>query len=93
MPNRLQGGLTERGAALSKSFTLARPAPCVAGRAGFSHIPDEQMKRIMKAAVDAMYRLLWQQKRDPDAYRRSLALGARYTHQWDDPEIKARNRP
>lgn len=53
-----------------------------------SHITDEEMKRIMKAAVNAMYRLLWQREHDPEAYQESLALGERYTLRWDDPEVK-----
>lgn len=59
----------------------------------FSRISDAEMKRIMKAAVNAMYRLLWQREHDPDAYAQSLALGERYTHQWDDPEARTPNRP
>ncbi len=40
---------------------------------------DEEMKRIMKAAVNAMYRLLWQRGHDPEAYLKSLGFGERYT--------------
>ena len=53
----------------------------------FSHISNDEMKRIMKAAVNAMYRLLWQRDHDPEAYLKSLTLGERYTLRWDDPEI------
>ena len=45
------------------------------------------MKRLMKAAVNAMYRLLWDRQHDPEAYSKSLQLGERYTRHWDDPEI------
>jgi hypothetical protein len=44
------------------------------------------MKRIMKAAVNKVYSLLWQRENDSEAYAKSLALGARYTERWDDPE-------
>jgi hypothetical protein len=44
------------------------------------------MKRIMKAAVNKVYSLLWQPENDSEAYAKSLALGARYTERWDDPE-------
>jgi hypothetical protein len=46
------------------------------------------MKVIMKAAVDTLYRLLWQRDCDPVAYKENLALGRRYTLHWDDPELK-----
>jgi hypothetical protein len=58
------------------------------GKPEFSHISDDEIKRIMKAAVNAMYRLLWQRDHDPEAYLKSLTLGERYTHRWDDPEIE-----
>jgi len=59
-----------------------------AGRPEFSHVSDEEMKRIMKAAVNAMYRLLWQRDHDPEAYLKSLAFGERHTQKWGDPEIE-----
>ncbi|MGC2213874.1 MAG: hypothetical protein WA602_11780 [Silvibacterium sp.] len=59
-----------------------------ADKSEVSHVSDDEMKRIMKAAVDTMYRLLWQRDHDPEAYLKSLALGERYTHRWDDPEIE-----
>jgi hypothetical protein len=62
--------------------------PCVASNdnRAISHISDEEMKRIMKAAVNKVYSLLWQRENDSEAYAKSLALGARYTERWDDPE-------
>jgi hypothetical protein len=44
------------------------------------------MKKIMKAAVNKVYSLLWQRENDSEAYGKSLVLGARYTQRWDDPE-------
>jgi hypothetical protein len=44
------------------------------------------MKRIMKAAVNTVYSLLWKKDNDSEAYAKSLVLGARYTQRWDDPE-------
>jgi hypothetical protein len=61
------------------------------GRSEFSHINDEEMKRTMKAAVNALYRLLWQRDHDPEAYLKSLLLGERYTRQWEDPEVEIPN--
>jgi hypothetical protein len=58
------------------------------GKSEISHISDDEMKRMMKAAVNAVYRLLWQRDHDPEAYLKSLTLGERYAHRWDDPEIE-----
>ena len=68
--------------------------PCVgcSGNSEISHITDEQMKAIMKSAVDTLYRLLWQRECDPVAYNENLALGRRYTQHWDDPALKRRTR-
>ena len=55
-------------------------------KSGDLHISDEEMKRIMKAAVNKVYSLLWQRKNDREAYAKSLALGARYTQRLDDAE-------
>jgi hypothetical protein len=65
-----------------------RPCAACAGRQEISHISDEEMKAMMKSAVDTLYRLLWQRENDPAAYLENLALGERYTMQWDDPELK-----
>lgn len=51
------------------------------------------MKRIMKSAVNLMYRLLWQRDHDPDAYLKSLTLGERYTLRWDHPEMEEPRLP
>ena len=61
------------------------------GKSDISHISDEEMKRLMKSAVNALYRLLWMREHDPRSYDEQLALGRRYTLHWDDPELtKAR---
>lgn len=58
------------------------------GNADVSHISDEEMKRLMKAAVDALYRLLWLREHDPQQYAEQLAFGRRHTLRWDEPEIR-----
>jgi hypothetical protein len=58
------------------------------GKADVSHISDDEMKAIMKSAVDALYRLLWKRDHDRRDYQESLALGRRFTLHWDDPELK-----
>jgi hypothetical protein len=37
-----------------------RLCPECSGRPEYSHISDEEIRAVMKAAVDSMYRLLWQ---------------------------------
>ena len=60
--------------------------PTCSADGAYSRISDEEMKGIMKAAVNAVYSLLWKKENDSEAYAKSLALGARYTERWDNPE-------
>ena len=69
-----------------------RPCAVCSGNREISHISDEEMKAIMKSAVNILYRLLWLRDCDPDAYNEKLALGRRFTLHWDDPELKAPTR-
>ena len=64
--------------------------PTCCDRPEFSHISDDEIKTVMKAAVDALYRLLWQREYDPKKYQRNIAFGLRYTKNWDDPELRSR---
>jgi hypothetical protein len=57
---------------------------CSADR-GYSRISDEEMKGIMKAAVNTVYSLLWKKENNGEAYAKSIVLGAQYTERWDDP--------
>jgi hypothetical protein len=52
-----------------------KPCSVCSGRPEVSHISDDEMKVVMKSAVDAMYRLLWQRDYDPAAYNETLAFG------------------
>ena len=63
-----------------------KPCPTCSADSGYSRISQEEMKGIMKAAVNTVYSLLWKKDNDSEAYAKSLALGARYTQHWDDPE-------
>ena len=69
-----------------------RPCTVCSGNAEISRISDEEMKAIMKSAVNTLYRLLWQRDCDPHAYNEKLALGRRFTLHWDDPELKEPTR-
>ena len=63
--------------------------PTCSGRPEFSRISDEELKTIMKSAVDTLYRLLWQREYDPEKYQLNVALGLRYAKHWDDPELRS----
>ena len=63
-----------------------RACPTCSVDSGYSRISDEEMKGIMKAALNTVYSLLWKKENDSEAFAKSLVLGARYTQRWDDPE-------
>ena len=69
-------------------------SPCAvcSGRPDISHISNEEMRAVIKSAVNALYHLLWQRDHDPAAYNENLALGRRYTTDWDAPELKMPTR-
>ncbi len=69
-----------------------KPCAVCGGKPEVSHISDDEMKVVMKSAVDALYRLLWQRDCDPVAYNEALAFGRRHTIHWDDPELKKPTR-
>jgi hypothetical protein len=52
----------------------------------YSHITDDEMKALMKSAVNRMYALLCLKNSDPAGYEKQIAFGARYTANWDAPE-------
>jgi hypothetical protein len=62
------------------------PCPTCNGKGGYSRISDDEIKLIMKNAVNRVYSLLRLKTDDPDAYARQLAYGERCTLNWDDPE-------
>ena len=69
-----------------------KPCAVCSGKSEVSHISDDEMKGLMKAAVDNLYRLLWQRDYDPVAYNESLAFGRRQTLHWAAPELKKPRR-
>ncbi len=69
-----------------------KPCPVCSGKADVSHVSDDEMKAVMKSAVDTLYRLLWQRDYDPAAYREALAFGRRNTLQWNDPDLQKLSR-
>jgi hypothetical protein len=69
-----------------EALHAGKPCPTCSADNGYSRISQEEMKGIMKAAVNTVYSLLWKRNNDSEAYAKSLVLGARYTQRWDDPE-------
>ena len=59
--------------------------PICAGKPEYSHITQDEMRNIMKQAVDKLYNLLWLKQNDPEKYGRTLEHGDRFTRLWDDP--------
>ena len=64
-----------------------KTCPTCDGKPEYSHITQADMKNIMKAAVDIMYKLLWLKRNDPEKYTATLELGDLYTSSWDDPRV------
>lgn len=62
------------------------PCPVCNGKPEFSRISDEEMKLIMKNAVNRVYALLCLKSCDPDGYAEQIAFAQRYTARWDDPD-------
>ncbi len=69
-----------------EDWHAGKTCPTCSADNAYSRISDEEMKGIMKAAVNTVYSLLWKKDNDSEAYSKSLVLGARYTQRWDDPE-------
>ena len=49
------------------------------------NITQTEMKKIMKKAVDTVYKLLWLKQNDPEKYEATLEFGNRYTRFWEEP--------
>jgi hypothetical protein len=59
--------------------------PTCGGNPEYSHITQEEMRSIMKSAVDHIYTYLLLKENDKAAYEVLLSLGERYTREWDEP--------
>jgi hypothetical protein len=79
------GHQTSKNPRFGTAVHAGRPCPTCTGNAGFSRITDEEMKVIMKNAVDRLYALLVLKLEQPSEYERKIQFGERYTTKWDDP--------
>jgi hypothetical protein len=59
--------------------------PTCTGKPEYSHITQNEMRMIMRNAVDHMYRLLSLKENDPGKYEATIDFGPQYTKTWDDP--------
>jgi hypothetical protein len=62
-----------------------RECPTCAGKAEYSHITQDEMKRIMKRAVDKVYALLWIRTYHPEIFQHVVRTGSLYAPGWDLP--------
>ena len=64
-----------------------KACPSCTGQPGYSRISDEEMKRIMKNAVDHVYALLCLKNENPEKYDSEIRFGEKYTTNWDQPQV------
>lgn len=63
------------------------PCPACVGKQGVSRITDEEMKRIMKTAVNRVWTLLRMRDAEPGEYERLLQWASLQTRAWDTPDV------
>ena len=63
-----------------------KTCPVCHGNPEYAHITQDEMKHIMKTAVNRVYRLLKLKASDRAKYEKEIEFGARNTLFWDDPE-------
>lgn len=61
--------------------------------AGIPQRTDEEMKAIMKCAVDHVYQLLVLRDESPEEYESKIRSGERYTANWDEPRMPRATAP
>jgi hypothetical protein len=61
--------------------------PTCDGDPEYSRITQEEMRSIMKAAVDRIYTYLLLKENDKAAYDALLSYGAKYARAWDAPSL------
>jgi len=64
-----------------------RVCPTCDGDPKYSHITQEEIRSIMKSAVDRIYTYLLLKESDKAAYDALLTFGEKYTRAWDEPVL------
>lgn len=67
--------------------------PACSGEEGYSRITHAEMKKIMKAAVSKVFKMLWLRDHEPESYQREIRRGEFFTTSWDDPELDGPLKP
>lgn len=70
-----------------------RACPTCAGDVAYSRISDDEMRSIMRAAVDRLYVLLRLRDHDQASFESEIELGSEYAKEWDSPRNPPRSRP
>jgi len=70
-----------------ENFHSGKVCPTCDGDPEYSRITPDEMRSIMKNAVDHMYTYLLLKENDEAAYDALLTLGERYTTMWDKPVL------
>ena len=61
--------------------------PTCRGKGGYSKITDDEMKAIMKNAVDYVNKFSVMKKTDPARYEKPIQYGSEVARQWDEPAV------
>jgi hypothetical protein len=61
--------------------------PTCDGNLEYSHITQEEMRSIMKSAVDHIYTYLLLKENDRASYDALLSFGEKHTRTWDEPSL------
>ena len=64
-----------------------KECPTCAGKSEYSHITQAEMQKIIKRAVDTVYKLLWLKQNHPEKYDATIEFGNRYARFWDEPKV------
>jgi len=70
-----------------ESIHAGKVCPTCDGNPEYSRITQEEMRSIMKSAVDRMYTYLLLKENDKAAYEALLSFGEKYTRAWDEPVL------
>jgi len=68
-----------------ENFHAGKQCPTCRDEIGYSKITDDEMKAIMKNAVDHVYKFSVMKKTDPVRYEKLIEYGNDIARQWDDP--------
>ena len=69
-----------------ENLHAGKVCPTCAGQSDYSHVTDDEMKAIMKSAVNRLFTLLRLKQSDPAGYAAQIEFGVRYTAAWDEPD-------